>query len=71
MPATNTAKTPAILAARCIVAGDVSAARAIINANPIYRAGFTVPEMRAIRGACALANHKYEGCNLSAFGFMW
>ena len=64
------AKSPAILAARSIVASDVSNARAIINAHQIYRAGFTVPEMRAIRGACALAKHKY-GCDLSAFEFMW
>lgn len=68
--AKSPAKSPAILAARSIVAGDVSNARAIINAHPIYRAGFTVPEMRAIRGACALAKHKY-GCDLSAFEFMW
>lgn len=54
--------TPAILAARHIVKGDVQAARAEL-ANWPWGNAFTISEARAIAGACDEANRRY-GCHL-------
>lgn len=61
--------TPAILAARLIVKGDVSQARAEVAAHHVYKAGFTVAEVRALNGACMEANRRY-GCDIKWTSFL-
>lgn len=52
--------TPAIHAARAVVRGDVSRARAeLVGCVPAFR----VYELRALQGACREANRRY-GCEI-------
>lgn len=50
--------------ARTLLTGDVSAARKLAATNR-WGTAWTVPEARAITGACREANRRW-GCNLNA-----
>lgn len=65
-PKSSAAKSEGIRVARAIASGDVSYARALVGAY--RRGGRTVPEARAIFGACRYVNQAY-GANLNASDF--
>lgn len=54
--------TAPIVAARLIVRGDVSGARAVLSTHP-WGNTYRVCEIRALIGACEAANRRY-GCSL-------
>lgn len=68
MPAIVRHTTPAIIAARQIVKGDVSAARDSLRGHR-WPGAFRACEARAIIGACRAANARY-GCNLDFRSFL-
>lgn len=66
-PRRSVCLSPAILAARLIIKGDVALARAEVAS--FRTAGFTVAESRALIGACREANRRY-GCDLNFTSFL-
>ena len=67
-PKGSKAKSDGVQVARAIAAGDVSTARNLVS---LYRRSWrTVPEARAIIGACRYANEAY-GVYLNHYDFLY
>ena len=65
-------KTPAIRAARLIVAGDIdAAARILLHTYAQPMSALQVCEARAVAGACYYARRTYPGCHVSLAGLVW